>query len=122
MLRREGYDGALTIVSADADPPYDRPNCSKDFLAGEAPRKWMPLRDAAFYDRRGIDLATGAEVGALDLQACSVVLKDGVGLPFDALILATGAEPIRPPIPGVRPGQRPCSSVADGLRGDHPRR
>lgn len=59
----------------------------------------MPLRDAAFYDRSGTDLRTGAEVGALDLQARSVVLKDGVGLPFDALILATGAEPIRPPIP-----------------------
>ena len=100
MLRREGYDGALTIVSADGDPPYDRPNCSKDFLAGAAPRDWMPLRDTAFYDQSQIDLRTGVEVGALDLQAHSVVLKDGVSLPFEALILATGAEPIRPPIPG----------------------
>jgi NADPH-dependent 2,4-dienoyl-CoA reductase/sulfur reductase-like enzyme/nitrite reductase/ring-hydroxylating ferredoxin subunit len=100
MLRREGYDGALTIVSADVDPPYDRPNCSKDYLAGKAPREWMPLRDAAFYERSEIDLRTGAEAGALDLQARSVILEDGVGLPFDALILATGADPLRPPIPG----------------------
>ncbi|HLZ84346.1 MAG TPA: FAD-dependent oxidoreductase [Caulobacteraceae bacterium] len=100
MLRREGYDGDLTMVSADVDPPYDRPNCSKDYLAGKAPGEWMPLRDAAFYERSGIDLRTGAEVGALDLQARSVTLADGGRLPFDALILATGAEPIRPPIPG----------------------
>lgn len=100
MLRREGYDGDLTLLSADVDPPYDRPNCSKDYLAGKAPSEWMPLRDAAFYERSGIDLRTGAEVGALDLQARRVILKDGAGLPFDALILATGAEPIRPPIPG----------------------
>jgi nitrite reductase/ring-hydroxylating ferredoxin subunit/thioredoxin reductase len=100
ILRREGYDGAVTIVSAEADPPYDRPNCSKDYLAGKAPLEWMALRDAGFYERTGIDLRAGAEVGALDLQASSVVLKDGVGLPFEALILATGAEPIRPPIPG----------------------
>jgi NADPH-dependent 2,4-dienoyl-CoA reductase/sulfur reductase-like enzyme/nitrite reductase/ring-hydroxylating ferredoxin subunit len=100
MLRREGYDGSVTIVSADADPPYDRPNCSKDYLAGAAPQEWMPLRDVAFYERSEIDLRTGAEVRALDLRARNVVLKDGVGLPFEALILATGAEPIRPPIPG----------------------
>ena len=100
MLRREGYDGALTIVSADADPPYDRPNCSKDYLAGKAPSEWMPLRDAGFYERNAIDLRTGAEAGGLDLQGRSVILKDGASLTFDALILATGAEPIRPPIPG----------------------
>ena len=100
MLRRDGYDGALTMVSADPDPPYDRPNCSKDYLAGKAPRDWMPLRDPAFYEQSGIDLRTGVEVGALDLGARSVVLKDGAGLAYDALILATGAEPIRPPIPG----------------------
>src|SRR5579859_4792695 len=100
MLRREGYDGALTILSADADPPYDRPNCSKDYLAGKAPSEWMPLRDAAFYEGSGIDLRTGVDVAALDPQSRSVVLKDRPALPFDALILATGAEPIRPPIPG----------------------
>jgi NADPH-dependent 2,4-dienoyl-CoA reductase/sulfur reductase-like enzyme/nitrite reductase/ring-hydroxylating ferredoxin subunit len=100
MLRREGHDGALTILSADADPPYDRPNCSKDYLAGKAPSEWMPLRDTAFYERSRIDLRTGVDVVALDLQSRSVVLKEGLALPFDALILATGAEPIRPPMPG----------------------
>jgi NADPH-dependent 2,4-dienoyl-CoA reductase/sulfur reductase-like enzyme/nitrite reductase/ring-hydroxylating ferredoxin subunit len=100
MLRREGYDGALTIVSADRDAPYDRPNCSKDYLAGKAPAEWMPLRDPAFYERNGIELRTGTMVGALHVQGRSVTLQGGGALPFDALILATGAEPIRPPIPG----------------------
>jgi len=100
MLRREGYDGALSVLSADADPPYDRPNCSKDYLAGKAPSERMPLRDAAFYDQSRIDLRTGVAVGALDLQSRDVVLKDGERVAFDALILATGAEPVRPPIPG----------------------
>ena len=100
MLRREGYDGALTLLSADRDPPYDRPNCSKDYLAGKAPSEWMPLRDTAFYAQNRIDLRTGVEVGALDLQSRNVALKDGERMDFDALILATGAEPVRPPILG----------------------
>src|SRR6266851_7713212 len=90
MLRREGFVGSVTLLSADDAAPYDRPNCTKDYLAGNAPEDWMPLRDTAFYGRSGIDLRTGVEVGALDLQSRSVVLKDGLALPFDALILATG--------------------------------
>ncbi len=100
MLRREGYDGALTLLSEDPDPPYDRPNCSKDYLAGKAPPEWMPLRDTAFYEDSQIDLRTGVQAGELDLSARSLVLKDGARLPFDALILATGAAPARPPLPG----------------------
>ena len=100
MLRREGFDGDLTLLSADPDPPYDRPNCSKDYLAGKAPRDWMPLRDAAFYEASHIDLRTGAQVGELDLRAREVVLIDGARQAFDAVILATGAEPARPPLLG----------------------
>src|SRR5499427_3276158 len=44
MLRREGFSGEVTLLSADEDAPYDRPNCSKDYLAGNAPQDWMPLR------------------------------------------------------------------------------
>lgn len=100
MLRREGFDGDLTLLSADPDPPYDRPNCSKDYLAGKAPRDWMPLRDAGFYDHNHIDPRTGVEVGELDLRAREVILTGGARQAFDALILATGAEPARPPLPG----------------------
>jgi NAD(P)H-nitrite reductase large subunit len=56
MLRREGYDGAVTIVSADDSPPCDRPNLSKDFLAGTAPDEWIPLRAAEYYGEHRIDL------------------------------------------------------------------
>ncbi len=100
LLRREGFDGDVTLVSDDADPPYDRPNCSKDFLAGTAPRDWMPLRPAAFYAAQSIDLRTGVKVNAFDPASRRVFLDNGAELEFDALILATGAEPVRPPLPG----------------------
>jgi NADPH-dependent 2,4-dienoyl-CoA reductase/sulfur reductase-like enzyme/nitrite reductase/ring-hydroxylating ferredoxin subunit len=100
MLRREGFDGALTLLSADTDPPYDRPNLSKDYLAGRAPRDWMPLRDTSWYQLTGIDLKTGAEVGAIDVRDHAVELTTGERLAFDALILATGGAPARPPLPG----------------------
>jgi len=100
MLRRHGYDGALSLVSADADAPYDRPNCSKDFLAGEAPAEWMPLREDGWYKDHDIDLKLKTEITKLDLGAGSASLKAGAELKFEALVLALGAEPQRPPIPG----------------------
>lgn len=101
MLRRRGYHGTLTILSEDADAPYDRPNLSKDYLAGDAPAGWMPLRPEAFYRENAIDLQLGVSATAIDIAARKVVLHDGLALPFDRLLIATGAEPVRPPIPGV---------------------
>ena len=100
MLRREGFDGSLTVLSADEEPPYDRPNLSKDYLAGKAPRDWMPLKDKSFYELAGIDLKTGVEAASVETRDRRVVLTTGERLPYDALILATGASPIRPPLPG----------------------
>jgi len=100
MLRREGFDGSLTMLSADADAPYDRPNCSKDYLSGEAPAEWMPLRDAGWYGDHDIDLQLNVEASTLDVAGRSVSLKDGRSFGYDALVIATGAEPARPPIPG----------------------
>ena len=101
MLRREGFSGSLTMVSADNAPPYDRPNCSKDYLAGNAPEEWMPLRPPEFYRDNGIDLRLETEVASIDPRGRSVSLGDGKSLPFDKLLLATGAEPIRLDIPGA---------------------
>ncbi|WP_158918837.1 FAD-dependent oxidoreductase [Caulobacter sp. S45] len=101
MLRRKGYLGDLVLLSADADAPYDRPNCSKDFLSGEAPADWMPLRDEAFYKDQKIDLRLNTEVENLDLEAKKLGIKGGEAVSYDILILATGGEPQRPPIPGL---------------------
>ena len=100
-LRRDGFAGEVTLLSADPDAPYDRPNCSKDYLSGGAPKEWMPLRDDAFYADGKIDLRTDTEVASFDPKAKTVTLKDGGDLPYDALILATGAQPQKPPIPGL---------------------
>ncbi len=101
MLRRKGYGGDLVMLSADTDPPYDRPNCSKDFLSGDAPPEWMPLRDEPFYRDQRIDLRLSTEVESLDPAARTVTIRGGEAIGWDVLILATGAEPQRPLIPGL---------------------
>src|SRR5439155_24158998 len=98
MLRREGYDGPLTIVSADASPPVDRPNLSKDYLAGTAQEDWIPLRPSDYYRDRRINLLLHSRVSSLDTKRRRIVLENGEGLEFGALLLATGADPVRLPI------------------------
>jgi NADPH-dependent 2,4-dienoyl-CoA reductase/sulfur reductase-like enzyme len=89
------------MLSSDSDAPYDRPNLSKDFLAGSAPAEWLPLRSARFYEKKDIDLHLETTVNRIDTAARMVTTADGMSFPFDRLLLATGAEPVRPPIPGV---------------------
>lgn len=117
MLRREGYGGAVTIVSADTDPPYDRPNLSKDYLAGTAPEEWLPLKPPGFYDAAGIELELGATAAALDLAGHRVALVNGDALPCTKLLIATGAEPVRLQVPGAGlPHVRTLRSLADCRR------
>lgn len=101
MLRRRGYRGRLTLLSDDADPPCDRPNLSKDYLAGTAPEEWIPLRPQDFYAERDIDLRLRTQVTRIDVSARTVTTTGGQVVPFDRLLLATGAEPVRLPIPGA---------------------
>jgi NADPH-dependent 2,4-dienoyl-CoA reductase/sulfur reductase-like enzyme/nitrite reductase/ring-hydroxylating ferredoxin subunit len=101
MLRREGFGGSVTMLSSDDDAPYDRPNCSKDYLAGNAPEDWMPLRPAEYYKEQDIDVQLRTQVTSIDPKARQVTLATGGGLPFDKLLLATGAEPVRLDIPGA---------------------
>ena len=105
MLRREGYDGTLTMISADDSPPYDRPNLSKDFLAGTAPDDWIPLRSSEYYSDRRIDLVLGSLVSSLDIRRRQVKLESGRTYEFGALLIATGAEPIRLQIEGAADAQ-----------------
>ncbi len=100
-LRKSGFDGALTVLSADADAPYDRPNLSKDYLAGSAPEDWIPLQPMAFYRDHRIDLQLGQEVASIDLAANQVVTAQGTCHRYDTLLLATGCEPIRLDTPGL---------------------
>jgi apoptosis-inducing factor 3 len=100
MLRREGYDGPVTLIGTDEFLPYDRPNLSKDYLAGTAPEEWIPLRPADFYREQKIDAMTSTSVTAIDPGAKQVMLSDGRWLGYGALLLATGATPVRISIPG----------------------
>ena len=102
MLRREGFAGSVTLLSADDAAPYDRPNCSKDYLAGNAPEDWIPLKPPEFYREHAIDIVLGTDVTGIDVKAHQVAIAGGRNVAFDKLVLATGAEPIRLDIPGAR--------------------
>ncbi|HYD73994.1 MAG TPA: FAD-dependent oxidoreductase [Candidatus Binatia bacterium] len=97
MLRRRGFSGDVTMLSADAAAPCDRPNLSKDYLAGTAPEEWIPLKDAGFYTSKNIDLRLGAEVKSIDTRAKELTAASGETFRYDALLLATGATAIRLP-------------------------
>src|SRR6476661_1972107 len=94
-LRHEGYGGPITIVDPDADAPYDRPNCSKDYLAGNAPEDWLPLRSPEWDRDNGIDRLRGRRVATLRPGERRVELDDGSTRDYGALLLATGATPAR---------------------------
>lgn len=100
MLRREGYAGPITMVDPDAPAPYDRPNLSKDYLAGNAPEEWIPLRPEGFYAEHGIERIDATAV-SLDPSARTLTLSDGRSLGFGALLLATGATPVALRAPGA---------------------
>lgn len=101
MLRRQGYDGPITIISKDDDGvPVDRPNLSKDYLDGSAPEAWIPLRGAEWYAEQKITLMPKAEVTKLD-PAAHTVTAGGKTVAYGALLLATGATPIRLDLPGA---------------------
>jgi NADPH-dependent 2,4-dienoyl-CoA reductase/sulfur reductase-like enzyme/nitrite reductase/ring-hydroxylating ferredoxin subunit len=99
MIRREGYSGPVTMISAEDVAPYDRPNLSKDYLTGAAPESWMPLRSPQYYEDRRIDLLLNQRVTAIDTNIRAVHLADGRLIAYGALLLATGAEPVHLPVP-----------------------
>jgi NADPH-dependent 2,4-dienoyl-CoA reductase/sulfur reductase-like enzyme/nitrite reductase/ring-hydroxylating ferredoxin subunit len=100
-LRRERYAGPITLLGAEATGPVDRPNLSKDYLAGTAPEEWMALRGDDFYREHDIELVTGTRVTAIDLGRKQVKVDGQASRTYGALVLATGAEPVRLSIPGA---------------------
>ena len=96
-LRREGYQGRLRLYDPYPDAPYDRPNLSKDYLAGTASEDWIPLHPPEFYREREIEIVRDRSVAAIEPKARRIRLDDGATVEFGALLLATGATPIRLP-------------------------
>ncbi|MEP7291851.1 MAG: FAD-dependent oxidoreductase, partial [Chloroflexota bacterium] len=92
-LRRSGYRGAITILSSVDTPPIDRPNLSKDYMAGSSQPDWMPLRDQQWYADRDIDLRLKTIVTKIDPAAHTVTLENGEALYYHRLLLATGGIP-----------------------------
>ena len=100
-LRREGYTGPVTLLSSDANLPCDRPNLSKNFLAGTAPAEWLSVRSADFYKEQNIEVRLSAHVVSIDAARHQLQLADGSSMAWGALLLATGGEPVHLPIPGA---------------------
>ena len=114
MLRRQDYRGSIVMLSNEAAAPVDRPNLSKDYLAGSAPEDWLPLRPDDFYADAKIDLRLDTEVASIDTKARKIATSSGEAIPYDRLLLATGAEPVRLPIPGAdQPHVHVLRSLAD---------
>jgi NADPH-dependent 2,4-dienoyl-CoA reductase/sulfur reductase-like enzyme len=99
-LRELGFAGSLTMLSADSDAPYDRPNLSKDYLAGTAPEEWIPLSSDKHYAKRKIDIRTASKVVAIDPGTREVETRENERFRYDALLIATGAAPRPLRLPG----------------------
>jgi 3-phenylpropionate/trans-cinnamate dioxygenase ferredoxin reductase subunit len=100
-LRDEGFDGRVVLVGAEPELPYERPPLSKEYLRGEAPREKARVHPDGFYEEHAIELRIDTVVERIDPAASTVELNDGERLRYDRLLLATGAEPRRLPVPGA---------------------
>jgi NADPH-dependent 2,4-dienoyl-CoA reductase/sulfur reductase-like enzyme/nitrite reductase/ring-hydroxylating ferredoxin subunit len=124
-LRREGFTGTITIIGAEETVPIDRPNLSKDYLAGSAPEEWMPLRDADFYRAQNIEFLLGRRAVLLDARAKTLTFDDRTTRSFDAILLATGSEPVRLSPPGaarvhvLRTLRDSRAIIAEAAKGKH---
>ena len=113
-LRKEGYEGSITILGDEPERPYLRPPLSKEVLRGEADRDQVYVHPAGFYTEQRIELRTATTVQAIEPASREVVLDDGERVPFDRLLVATGARPRTLPVPGAElPGVMTLRTLAD---------
>ena len=96
-LRADGFDGPITLVGEEPVPPYQRPPLSKAYLLGEMEEARLYLRPETWYADNDVALRTGQRAEAIDREARTVTLSDGEALPYDHLVLTTGARPRRLP-------------------------
>ena len=99
-LREEGFRGSVVMITRENRAPYDRPNLSKDYLHGHAEPEWMPLRSDEFFSEHGIKLLLNREVVRVDARTKTITFEGGETMDYDALLVATGAAPVRLNIPG----------------------
>ena len=99
-LRAEGFNGKVIMVTREDKPPYDRPNLSKDYLSGDLPPEWMPLRPEEFYTDNQIDLLYGKEIERVDLAAQTVFFSSTDFIKYNKLLIATGGKPRQMDVPG----------------------
>jgi 3-phenylpropionate/trans-cinnamate dioxygenase ferredoxin reductase component len=102
-LRKLGYEGRVTIASAERELPYERPPLSKDYLRGETPLDKAYVRPAADYEAEGVELLRGRTAAAIDVRTRRVSLDDGSSIEYGALVLATGSEPRHAELPAIDP-------------------
>ncbi|MBD2756280.1 FAD-dependent oxidoreductase [Spirosoma validum] len=109
-MREGGFTGKILMLTASGEAPYDRPNCSKDYLQGKAPDEWMPLRTEEFYKDYGIEIRTGQYVTSLDPANKRISLSSGETVQYDKAIVCSGGKP------------NPLSSPGGDLKGVYPLR
>lgn len=100
-LRAEGYIGELVLVGAEREHPYERPPLSKGYLQGSAELSSVYVHEPGWYGEQGVELRLGVAATAIDRAARRVLLADGSALPYERLLLATGATPRRLQVPGA---------------------
>jgi 3-phenylpropionate/trans-cinnamate dioxygenase ferredoxin reductase component len=99
-LREEGADGSVLLVGREADPPYNRPDCSKGYLQGKEAREDAYFRPDPWWEEQDIELLKRTSVTALDVTSRSATLPSGEDVQFDKALLATGANVRRLNVPG----------------------
>jgi NADPH-dependent 2,4-dienoyl-CoA reductase/sulfur reductase-like enzyme len=100
-LRRQGFAGSILLVSDEAMPPYNRPPLSKELLREDVPTDLVLAEPMSWYERRDVELLLSSPVATIDPEVRAATLADGAVVGFGQLLLATGAEPRRPPFPGA---------------------
>ena len=101
-LRKQGFEGTVTLVGEEGERPYERPPLSKEFLRGEAGPEKLFIHKEGYYEAVGIDLRLGQKVTSIDVGGHAVVLASGERIPFSSLLLTTGARPRRLRLPGAQ--------------------
>ena len=101
FLRQYGYEGPITVIGEEPIAPYQRPPLSKAWLKGEADAEGLALRPDSFYAEKHIALRLSTRAASIQRSAKTVTLEDGETVPYETLIIATGARAKRLNLPGA---------------------